>query len=213
MNSASSYALPAKQRRSQRSQELVVAAAETVLARDGWESFTMSAVASEAGVSVGGIYRRFPSKEHLLRAIKDNVLSRADTRQRELSAHKAKNLQHALEHYVRNRIDALQGYADILRKILDAQHNDPVMIDRGRQSVQLGLRTFRSVISPFRAEIRHPDPDVAIELAFYVLNATVLRRMHAYASDQVFDHIEWNVLKDELLAMLNAYLRSGPAKP
>src|SRR5262249_52608727 len=72
------HAQPAKQVRSQRNLERIVNAAETVLSRDGWEVFTMKAVADEAGASIGGIYRRFANKEQLLRAIKDNVLTRAD---------------------------------------------------------------------------------------------------------------------------------------
>src|SRR5262245_22594239 len=72
------HANPALQNRSLRSLEKVLAAAEVVLGREGWSAFTINAVAAEAGVSVGGIYRRFASKEHLLRAIKDRVLDRAD---------------------------------------------------------------------------------------------------------------------------------------
>jgi AcrR family transcriptional regulator len=47
-------------------------------------------VADEAGASVGGIYRRFANKEQLLRAIKDNVLTRADAMHKNIAAHKVK---------------------------------------------------------------------------------------------------------------------------
>src|SRR5262245_41623543 len=203
------HAHPAKQERSQRNLERIVAAAETVLSRDGWEAFTMKAVADEADASVGGIYRRFANKEQLLRAIKDNVLTRADALHRSLTSYKAKDLSDAVGHYSRYRIDALTSYADILKKILDAQQGDPVMQNRGRQSVQLGLRMFRSTVAPFRSEIKHADPELAIELAFYVFNAAVLRKMQGYATDTLFEHLDWEVLKKELAQVVLRYLRAA----
>jgi AcrR family transcriptional regulator len=201
------HAHPAKQERSQRNLERIVVAAETVLSRDGWEAFTMKAVADEADASVGGIYRRFANKEQLLRAIKDNVLTRADALHRNLGAYKARDLADAVEHYSRYRIEALTSYADILKKILDAQQGDMVMQNRGRQSVQLGLRMFRTAVAPFRGEIRHADPEMAIELAFYVFNAAVLRKVQEYSSDTIFEHLDWEMMKTELALVVLRYLR------
>lgn len=205
------HAHPAKQERSQRNLEKIVLAAETVLSRDGWDAFTMKAVADEAQASVGGLYRRFASKEQLLRAIKDNVLTRADAMHREIGTYKAKSLHDAVSHYTRARIDALLTYVDILKKVLDAQRGDAMMENRGRQSVQIGFEMFRSVVSPFAKEIRHEDPELAIEFAFYVFNASILRKMHAYASESVFEHVDWNVMKREATTLLMRYLSGGDA--
>jgi AcrR family transcriptional regulator len=202
------HAHPALQERSLRNLERILSAAETVLSRDGWQSFTMKAVAEEAEASVGGLYRRFASKEQLLRAIKDNVLTRADAMHEGIAAHRAKDLSDALSHYARARIDALVTYADILRKILDAQPRaDEVMETRGRQSVQLGFRTFRAVVAPFQAEITHPDRELAVEFAFYAFNAAVLRKMHAYPSESVFEQLDWEAMKSEGTTLLVRYLR------
>src|SRR4051812_39784697 len=117
------HASPAVQERSQRSLRRMLAAAETVLARDGWSGFTMNAVAAEADVSIGGIYRRFASKEHLLRAVKDDVLRRTDARQGELADFKASSLQQALEHFVRGQLASLRQYAAIMHEVLTGQSN------------------------------------------------------------------------------------------
>lgn len=202
------HAQPAKQVRSRRNLERIVSAAETVLSRDGWDLFTMKAVADEAGASVGGIYRRFANKEQLLRAIKDNVLTRADAMHKNIAAHKAKNLRDAVRHYAERRIESLTSYADILKKILDAQQqSDQVMQNRGRQSVQLGLRTFRATVAPFRSNIGHRDPELAVEMAFYVFNAAVLRKVASHPSDTVFDHLDWKVLAEELTKVILLYLQ------
>jgi AcrR family transcriptional regulator len=52
----------------ERNRERVLASAEAVLARDGL-SASMRAVAAEAGVGVGTIYRNFPTQEALYQAI------------------------------------------------------------------------------------------------------------------------------------------------
>ena len=69
---------PPVQARSRKALQKVLAAAEEVLAADGFDEFTMTAVAERAGVSVGAIYRRFDSKEQLLAAVKDRLLSRLE---------------------------------------------------------------------------------------------------------------------------------------
>ena len=169
----------------------------------------MKAVADEADASVGGIYRRFASKEQLLRAIKDNVLTRADAMHKEIASYKAKSLADAVNRYSRERIDSLTGYAEILRKILDAQQQRPdaVMENRGRQSVQVGMDTFRAMVIPHKAEIGHRNPELAVEFAFYVFNATVLRKMHAYASESVFEHVDWEIMKAEATTLIVSYLK------
>ena len=72
------HIIPPQQERSTRVLLKVLEAAETILRRDGAEGLTMPAVALEAGVSVGGIYRRFQTKQDLLRAIKDRHLARSE---------------------------------------------------------------------------------------------------------------------------------------
>jgi AcrR family transcriptional regulator len=208
MPTASRHARPAKQERSLRSLERLVLAAEAVLARDGWHAFTMAAVAKEADVSIGGIYRRFDNKEQLLRAIKDHVLARADADQQRIAdTAKTRNLSGAISHYVVNRIASLRGYSGIMRQIFEGQQNDPVMEERGRKSINVGMRVFRSVLSPHRHEIEHKDPELAIETAFFVMNATFMRRVRSPISDLNFDHIDWNHLQAEMLDLLNLYLR------
>ena len=59
--------------------DLILAAATRMFARKGVAVATMQDVAAEAGLSVGAIYRYYPGKEHLVRAvfkrIKDNTRS------------------------------------------------------------------------------------------------------------------------------------------
>ncbi|MGH3630042.1 MAG: TetR/AcrR family transcriptional regulator, partial [Sciscionella sp.] len=65
---------PPQQARSRAALQKLLTAAEDVLINQGLDDFTIAAVAEHAGVSVGGVYRRFASKEQLLEAIIDALL-------------------------------------------------------------------------------------------------------------------------------------------
>jgi len=210
------HANPALQRRSQRSLETLLVAAETVLGRDGWADFTINAVAAEAGISVGGIYRRFVSKEALLRSIKDRVLDRADEIHRDIAtSSRAKNLDGAIAHYVSRRIASLRDYSGLMRQIFEGQQRDLVMEERGRQSINVGIRVFRTVVSPFRAEIGHPDQELAIDTAFYMIIGIFMRRVRSPISDLSFDHVDWDVLESEVTLAITLYLKAkrAPKRP
>lgn len=58
--------IPARQARSREATRKVVAAFQTLLKDKSYDLISMNEVACEAGVSVGTIYTRFPSKDHLL---------------------------------------------------------------------------------------------------------------------------------------------------
>lgn len=61
-------------RDAQRNHERVLAAAGALFAERGTD-VTMEEIAARAGVGVGTIYRRFPSKDHLLAAIRQDACS------------------------------------------------------------------------------------------------------------------------------------------
>jgi AcrR family transcriptional regulator len=62
-----------------RNRARVLAAAETVLARDGLDA-PMRAIARQAGVGVGTIYRQYPTKEALYQAIMADRMQRLAAR-------------------------------------------------------------------------------------------------------------------------------------
>src|SRR4051812_22104283 len=59
----------------ERNRRRVLAAAGDVIARDGVDA-TVEAIAHAAGVGMGTLYRRFPTKEALLRAVLADLLER-----------------------------------------------------------------------------------------------------------------------------------------
>lgn len=62
---------PPRQARSRRTHEKIVAAAAELLEAEGPGGVTVAGIAARAGVSVGGFYARFPSKDALLAHLYD----------------------------------------------------------------------------------------------------------------------------------------------
>lgn len=69
----------------QENYERILAAATTVLARDGGDA-PLTTIAAEAGVGIGTLYRRFPTREHLMEAVHRNkVIELSETAPRVLA--------------------------------------------------------------------------------------------------------------------------------
>src|SRR5881227_870255 len=66
---------PPLQNRSRASLERVLEAGQQLLEEEGWEGFTVQEVSRRAGVSIGSIYARAPSKDALILAVYDRAMS------------------------------------------------------------------------------------------------------------------------------------------
>ncbi len=199
------HIIPPQQERSARFLMRVLEAAERILRRDGAEGLTMPAVALEAGVSVGGIYRRFQTKQDLIRAIRDRHLGRSE----QLVATAMSGELASLGEVVRVFLSTLikdQGSESLFGVIMEAKGEDAAMKTRGHLSVERQRASFARALQPFRGEIRHADPDAAIDMAFFIAISTVIRRMKAQGRGDA--PIGWGDLRRELARAVIAYLRA-----
>lgn len=69
---------PKKQARSQKTEQALLDALETLLSEKSFSDLTVSELASEAGLTTGAIYRRFKDKEDLLRAAFERFYERSE---------------------------------------------------------------------------------------------------------------------------------------
>lgn len=100
--------------------EAILAAARVVVVHRGPNRFTLSAVASAAGVSRPTLYRWFPTKAHLLAAITDYEVERFD------QGLKAEIERHASSN---RRLGAALRY--LVMYLDDEMGADPVAVDPG----------------------------------------------------------------------------------
>lgn len=66
---------PPKAERDEKRRDEIVAAARLCVVRHGFHAASMSQVAQQAGMSVGQIYRYFPSKESIIHAIVERIVA------------------------------------------------------------------------------------------------------------------------------------------
>lgn len=66
---------PPRQDRSRRRYLQILAAAAQLFASEGFDATTMDAIASEAGTSIGSVYRFFPNKPAIFRAVASFALA------------------------------------------------------------------------------------------------------------------------------------------
>ncbi|MGH3845816.1 MAG: TetR/AcrR family transcriptional regulator [Pseudonocardiaceae bacterium] len=89
---------PVSQRYRDARRRQVVDAARRCFARKGFEASSMQEICTQAGLSAGAIYGYFPSKDHLIAAIVDEVLAEITTGLETLEHHDPPVLHKAVAH-------------------------------------------------------------------------------------------------------------------
>lgn len=175
---------PPRQERSRETLARLLDAAQAVLAEGGLEAATVPAIAKRAGLSVGAVYRRFPDKDALLRAVYFRLFGRAreqNAARLDPELYRGVALETVLgamvrgmvQYYRENRtlLQAMQRYAE--------SHADAEFRRRAAELNDEALTQLAALAVSNRAAIRHPDPDAAVRFALLtvglVLRGVVLR--------------------------------------
>src|SRR3954452_15305177 len=158
---------PALQQRSRDSQERVLKAAEALLADKGYEGFTMTEVAKRAGISVGSVYGRFEGRESLIYAVHARVNARMSAGNAQIVD--APDLATALTGAVQGFADTLYRERRVLRVFMLRGPIDETIREGGSASSQVAAELFERAVLARRDEIRHPRPDLAVDVAYRIV--------------------------------------------
>ncbi|HEX8243985.1 MAG TPA: helix-turn-helix domain-containing protein [Longimicrobium sp.] len=204
-----------RQARSRETLTRLLDAAEAVLAEGGLEAATVPAIAHRAGLSVGAVYRRFPDKDALLRAVYFRMFARMQEqnatrtdpelfRDAPLARVLGGIVRGIVQHYRQNRtlMQAVTQYADT--------HADAEFRRRAAELNGAALAGLAAIASAKRDEMRHPDPEGATRFALLTVGL-VLRGV--VLSDQVppgFLLGEDVSVEEELTRMVLGYLGVVP---
>lgn len=202
-----------KQLRSVESLQRVVAAARDVLAGHPYETVSVAQIARAAGVSVGALYTRFPSKEHLvvylLGDVADDVLERLD---RELAPSRwtGTALDDIVRFYVREMAASFTKHRWILRPatIIARQVRDPELIALLQETNRRIHGAFRALVLGRLVEIAHPEPAVAIDVAILMVSAA-MREVFLYGEPVSRLAPAHQRLVDELSTAAVLYLKAS----
>ncbi|OXM51732.1 TetR/AcrR family transcriptional regulator [Amycolatopsis alba] len=191
---------PPQQARSRESLQKVLAAAEHVLASQGIEEFTVGAVAEQAGMSVGAIYRRFAGKNQLLYAVKDQLLGQLETSVSEALRAAEPGLSGIVGAFVQALADTFARHDRIFPELLDNQRAE------GRDR---GLQALATIQDEF-VEAARSCAGADRERAVRVVSRTIIGScVHRAASGRFWpDDLSWSEWAGETTGMALAYLAS-----
>ena len=167
------------QRRSQEAYARVLQAGREILEEDGIAGFTVQAVSKRAGVSVGSIYLRAPSREALLLAIHAQEMQRMDREEVWLAPTSVPpgGAREHIEQVVTKTSAQMLANAGILRAFMRRGPEDPEIFVRGRAGSQRVAEQFEAALLVCRDDFRHPDPETAADFAFRMLYSMTARRI------------------------------------
>lgn len=201
---------PPQQTRSRESLERVLDSGQKLLEEVGWEGFTVQEVSKRAKVSIGSIYARAPSKEALILAVYDRAVEKiaADNAAAltDDEAWERMSTRELITGAVREIGQQMLSHERILSRIMNRAPVDPVIKERGDvQITRLGER-FEDLLRRRQSEYRHPDPDLAIEVAFRMVFAAASRRVQYGQDFGAPGHVEDEQLFGEMGRAVAAYL-------
>jgi AcrR family transcriptional regulator len=205
--------LPATQERSRATTERLLAAAAEILSTQGPNAATLRGIAERAGVSIAIVYRRFPDKDAVLRAVYSQYFSDVASRNAAtLSANRAGAA--SLAELARILVAAIaRGYRrdrGLLRALVlyARTHDDAEFRKRAAALNTSALTRMRGLIEAHRDEIPHPNPRLAISFALGAV-ASVLAERIVFSSDNALPPMSDRRLTSESTRLFLAYLTTA----
>lgn len=194
---------PPRQARSRAALQRLLTAAEEVLVSDGFDSFTIAAVAEHAGVSVGGVYRRFTSKEQLIDAVVDGLLKRLEDSVGAALSAAEPSLAGVVTAFTHALADSLARSGRVASALMGTQRT-PEAQQRGLSAVTALQRLFLDAAAPYTDQIARAARSTALTTA---LRTVIGAGAHRTAVVQWWpDGLSWTEWADEIAAMTISYL-------
>jgi AcrR family transcriptional regulator len=171
-------ARPTRQARSRDTLDRLLASAEDVLGERGLDGTTVPEIARRAGVSVGAVYRRFPDKDALLRAVYEAFFARAGELNRAALLSlgwSGAGLAEAVRRTVSSMVWSAWDRRELMRALLTYAftHPDPAFRREAEAVSAAALAGAEPILLRHRDEIPHTDPDAAVGFALFAAVATL----------------------------------------
>jgi AcrR family transcriptional regulator len=175
----SSVARP-KQARSERTLLRILESAESLIESKGLPAVSVPDIVSHADSSVGGFYARFKDKNELLRALEERFFNRV-TDLLEALAEPGRwqgcGIAEITEPLMGELVRTVERNRRLIEAFLIRSAGDPSFRDDGLRFRQRAANRLTPLLLARRSEIRHPDPEVAIDLGIQSAFAMVLQHV------------------------------------
>jgi AcrR family transcriptional regulator len=167
-----------RQRQAQETKDRVVAAARTLMARNGWEATTIDAIAAEAGVATQTIYAAFGNKRSLLPGMRDVMLR--DSRIPELMAQAAAEIDASRRLHLWARLvrEQMVSSYDVIAIHRQAAASDPNVAADYRTVLDNRARAFAEFVRLLHADLAPGmDETTATDLLWCFSNEEFYREL------------------------------------
>ena len=205
---------PPQQQRSRASFERVLEAATELLRDEGYQGFTLAEVSRRAHVSIGSIYARVPSKDALFYTIHERVMNRIADESAvfsDPSRWERLSTRRLVIEAVRELAAPFRTHTGILRVIMQRGAVDEVVANRGSASLSTLAEQFKAVLLTRRMDITHPDPELAVDIAYRMAYCTVARQVMYGPTFESQRLVGWDDLVHQLGVASAAYLLTDGA--
>lgn len=155
---------PAHQDRSRRTTERLLAAARVVVADKGFEDASITDIVRLAKVSVGTFYTRLESKESLLHVLHEEATADSCRRiETELAPElwAGRTVAEIISTWVQGSFPITRDMAGFEKACYQRALTDPAFAEREAQVRRLLAARIRDLLTEHRAELSHPDPELA----------------------------------------------------
>ena len=163
--------------------ERVLKAGMDVLQESGIEGFTLQEVSRRAGVSIGSIYARVPSRDALIMAIYDRAMEWTEEQGQLMeqllrdAARPELGPRERVETIVADLATTILSHSEVLRVFMRQAPLHSEIWRRGAETSQATAKGFARAILEHREDLRHPDPELAVDVAYRMVYCTVVRRI------------------------------------
>jgi len=205
--------LQPQQARSRDSLRRMLDAAELVLAKHGLEGATVSRIAAAADLSPANVYRRFPDKDALMRAVFSRgteVNKKELAREVNVEQVRKMGIRVFTQQWIAAMLGAYRARTGVMRAtVLYAQQHERTTFVRRQRDLE--VQNFKKLVNTFliwRQEIRHPDPEYAVSYGILMV-AFALRELILFDQAHTFEHalpVSDAHLRTELPRMFLRYL-------
>jgi AcrR family transcriptional regulator len=198
---------PPRQRRSRESLERVLQAGVELLDETDYDGFTLGELSRRANVSVGSIYARFGSKDDLFLALQELIQARLhDEQSAAFAAIEQADPGATIVDAVGVLAGAMRHHGAVLRVLMVRSALDERTRASGSQAASGVAELFTACVLRRRDAIVHPDPELAVDVAFRMVFATLARRVIFGPTFESKRRIGWERFVAEQATLCRAYL-------
>lgn len=196
---------PPRQGRTREQLGRILEAAEQLVSQQGFDRVSVAEIAAAARTSVGGFYRRFPTKESLLHALHERFCEEAKvTASAVLAPDRWQGIPTpaVLQALVDFLIDVYQERQGLFRAILVRAISDSAANQRSRELFDHLAAHMGALLQERRGDFEHPDPKLGAPFVLRVMFGT-LNHFLMLPEPREFPRA---VLQRELARVLRTYL-------